>query len=141
MKSIKFFIIALLFCGTFQMANAQKKKAGNLVVQTKLTETLGSYDQRKLYRDFLTSYMADCPYISNFSVHEAVGSSDNHKVVWEYQVNSWDDITKFYSWVSQHIKQKDETGLRKAMTPFEPDYNIGGKIQVTPFKESMLAKH
>ena len=141
MKSMtKMLMIVLLCCSSFHFTDAQKKP-GDLVVKTNLTESLGSYDQRKLYRDFLVSYMKDCPYISNFTVVEAAGSDDNHNVVWQYQVDSWQDITKFYDWVAKHVKDKDETGFRKAMTPFQPDYNIGGKIQVKPVDKAMLAQH
>lgn len=132
-------VVAILFSSVSFMASAQKK-SGKLVVKTQLTEAKGTYDQRKLYREFLTTYMDKCPYISNFSIAEAIGSTDNHKVVWRYDVNSWEDITKFYNWISKNIKEERQGGLVKAMTPYQPDYNIGGKISVHKINEAALAK-
>lgn len=140
MKNVtRVLIVAILFSGVSLMAHAQKQ-SGDLEVKTQLTEAKGTYEQRKLYREFLTAYMKKCPYISHFSIHEAVGSTDNHKVVWRYEVNNWEDITKFYHWVSQHIESKKEGGLVKAMTPYAPTYNIGGKIHVEELNKAALAK-
>ncbi len=140
MKSIsKILLVAILLSGFSLMAGAQKK-SGKLEVKAQLTEVKGTYDQRKLYRDFLTEYMTKCPYISHFSIREAVGSSDNHKVVWSYQVDSWEDITKFYHWVSKQIGAKEENGLAMAMTPYAPDYNIGGRIHVGKTNGAALAR-
>ncbi len=140
MKTIsKALIVVLLFTGFTFSGHAQQRK-GNLEVTTQLKETNGSYDQRKLYREFLISYMKNCPYISNFNIRETTQTSDNHDVTWSYDVNSWDDITKFYGWVESHLKPGKNGGLKKAMTPYQPDYAIGGKIQVHKAQKGTLAK-
>lgn len=139
MKSITTILFAaLLVSGSFFAAQAQKA-SGRLTVSTQLKETNGTYDQRQLYRQFLTNYMQECPYISHFSIYEAPGSSDNHEVVWSYEVNNWQDITEFYAWVNQQLKSKDD-GLKKAMTPYQPDYTIGGQINVQKTKDARLAR-
>lgn len=141
MKTIAKFLLAIIITSTSMLAaNAQHQSKGKLEVNTRLTETEGSYTQRKLYREFLAEYMKDCPYISNFSVREAVGASDNHEVVWTYDVNSWDDITRFYSWINGKIKSRTDDGLKKALTPFKPDYALGGRIKVTERGKGALAR-
>jgi hypothetical protein len=136
---IKLLFVAVLTTGITVAANAQKH-SGKYEVSTQLKESRGSYDQRKLYREFLSEYMKNCPYISNFSIHEAIGSADNHNIVWKYDVNGWDDITKFYGWISEQIKSKQDNGLMKAMTPYEPDYAIGGQIHLEKRSKASLAK-
>src|SRR5690625_4756419 len=135
----KLIILAVLFCSFSTITHAQKKSE-KLEVRTQLTEKQGDYDQRKLYRKFLTSYMDGCPYISHFSVQEENHSNDNHQVVWYYEVNDWKDITAFYHWLAKRIKSDKKSGLLMAMTPFKPDYDLGEKIQVSPIKKGKLAK-
>lgn len=143
---IKMLFAALLIGGTAFAANAQDsqfqvdQKPGKYEVNTQLIEQTGTYDQRKLYREFLTEYMNNCPYISSFSIHEAIGSHNNHEVVWTYDVNGWNDITRFYSWVSDQLKSAKDEGLKKAMTPYAPDYAIGGQIHVEKRSKAALAK-
>lgn len=143
---IKLLFAALLISGTTFAANAQSlqsqvdQKPGKYQVNTQLVEQKGTYEERKLYREFLTEYMKNCPYITNFSVHEAVGSHNNHDVVWNYDVNDWNDITKFYSWVTSQLKASNNDGLKTAMTPYAPDYAIGGQIQVEKRSKAALAK-
>ena len=134
---VKILFIATLFSSTAFISRAQQKTE-KFTVFTSLKENSGSYDQRKLYREFLTSYMKDCPYISHFNILEESNATDNHNVVWTYEVNSWDDITKFYGWVNQQLKSKDG-GLKKAMTPFSPDYAIGSKIKVEKTNDEAIA--
>lgn len=143
---IKMLFAAVLISGTgfttiAQQSSAQTvERSGKYEVNTQLVEKEGTYDQRKLYREFLVAYMKNCPYISHFDIHEAVGSSDNHDVVWSYEVNGWDDITKFYSWVREHLQSSEDNGLKKAMTPYKPDYAIGGQIKMEKVSKSTLAK-
>jgi hypothetical protein len=140
MKKIIASVFAVLFaCGTLLTANAQNT-SGKYQVTTRLKESTGTYQERELYRGFLTEYMKACPYISHFSVQEAVGSADNHDVVWRYQVNSWNDITAFYAWVNNQLKSSDDNGLKKAMTPYAPVYAIGGQIDVQKKGKQVLAK-
>lgn len=141
MKSITSILFAaILISGIALHANAQKP-SGGLEVTTRLTETSGSYDQRKLYREFLEQYMKNCPYVTNFSVREAVGTADNHEVEWRYAVDSWEDITKFYSWLSQELKSPKESGIKMALTPYQPNYSLGGRISVAKRTKSSLARH
>ncbi len=141
MKTIsKMFIIAVLITGLSFGANAQAGK-GKLRVSTQLKEINGSHEQRKLYRTFLISYMKNCPYISNFKMDETAGASDNHEVTWNYDVNSWNDITSFYNWIEEHLKSGKDDGLKKALTPYKPDYALGGKIRVQKRGKSALAKN
>lgn len=144
---IHFFFATLIIGGTAFAASAQEsqsqnnQKPGKYEVTTRLTEKEGTYEQRKLYRGFLTEYMKNCPYISNFSVHEAVDAQNNHDVIWTYDVNGWDDITKFYSWVGEHLKPTEKDGLKMAMSPYAPDYAIGGQIHLEKRNKSELAKN
>lgn len=144
---IKYFFAALLIGGTAFAANAQESqsqvspKPGKYEVTTRLTEKVGTYEQRKLYREFLTEYMKNCPYISNFSVHEMLDAHNNHDVVWTYEVNGWNDITKFYSWIAEHLKDSQKDGLKMSMTPYAPDYAIGGEIHLEKRNSSELAKN
>ncbi|MGH2643189.1 MAG: hypothetical protein ACRDE2_04520, partial [Chitinophagaceae bacterium] len=84
--------------------------------------------------------LKNCPYISNFNIHEAMNSQNNHDVVWTYDVNGWNDITKFYSWISDQLTGSKDNGLKTAMTPYAPDYAIGGQIQVGKRSKDALAK-
>lgn len=136
---IKMLFVAVLISGFSYTSHAQQT-SGRYAVSTQLKEAEGSYDQRKLYRQFLVEYMKNCPYISHFKVSEAVGTSDNHIVNWNYDVNSWDDITKFYSWVNENIKSAKENGLKMALTPYEPLYAIGGQIHMERKTKAELAK-
>ena len=136
-KIIKMFIIALLVSGSVLAATAQQKSSGKLQVNTQLKEIEGTSAQRELYRGFLEEYMKNCPFVSNFKVQQAIGTKDDHNVVWSYNVNSWDDITKFYSWITDQLKSKGNDGLKMAMTPYKPDYAIGGKINVTERNKSL----
>lgn len=141
MKTIaKIFFVALLTGSSVFAAQAQQSNKGKLEVTTRLTESKGTLEERQLYREFLVEYMKQCPYISNFSVQPAIGSSDNHNVVWTYNVNSWDDITKFYGWVNEKLKSNTSEGLKKALTPYNPDYAIGGQINVTDRHRDRLAR-
>lgn len=138
---MKLFLVAALAVSTAFSASAQQTHSkGKLEVSTNLKETVGTSAQRQLYREFLAEYMKQCPYINNFSIHEAIGSTDDHNVVWTYNVNSWDDITKFYGWVSDKLKSTEDDGLKKAMTPYKPDYAIGGQIKVKERGKDTLAK-
>jgi hypothetical protein len=140
MKTIITSVFAVLFvCGALVAANAQNSSR-KYQVSTRLKESTGTYQQRQLYRGFLTEYMKECPYISHFSMQEAVGSPDNHDVVWRYEVNSWNDITAFYAWVDNQLKSSENNGLKKAMTPYAPDYAIGGQINVQKKGKQVLAK-
>lgn len=139
-KIAKIFLVALLIGGSALSVSAQQQSKGKLEVNTRLTESIGSHTQRQLYREFLAEYMKECPYITNFKIHEALGSSDNHDVVWTYDVNSWDDITKFYGWINEKLKSRGDDGLKKAMTPYQPDYAIGGQIKVSERNKGSLAK-
>lgn len=138
-KIMQILMIAFFAGGSVFAANAQQHATGKLQVTTQLKESKGSSDQRQLYRQFLEEYMKNCPYISNFKVEEALGSQDDHNVVWSYNVNSWEDITKFYSWINEQLKSNKNDGLKMALTPYQPDYAIGGKINVTE-KGKKLAK-
>lgn len=143
---IKLLFAAFIITGTGFAATAQQssteevQKPGKYEVTTRLVEKVGTMEQRQLYREFLEEYMENCPYISHFSVQQAVGSNNNHDVVWTYQVNSWSDVTKFYSWVGNQLKSSKEDGLKKAMTPYAPDYAIGGQIQMEKRSKAALAK-
>lgn len=130
------FVAALCIAVSF---GTQAQSTGKLRVSTQLKETNGNYDQRRLYREFLTDYLKKCPYISDFQVQEVPGSADNHLVIWSYDVNNWDQITSFYNWINTHLKKKSD-GLKVALTPFQPDYAIGGVIQVEKKSKSELAK-
>lgn len=136
-KIINMFMVALLVSGSVLAATAQQKTTGKLQVNTQLRETKGTIAQRQLYREFLEEYMKNCPFISNFKVQQAIGTTDDHNVVWTYNVNSWDDITKFYGWVTEQLKSDKKGGLKMAMTPYKPDYAIGGKIEVTERSRSL----
>ncbi len=140
MKTMRHALLALLLLnGICLLAQAQEKHE-KLEVTSRVTELNGTYGERKLYRDFLTTYMKKCPYISHFSISEAVGAQDNHDVIWHYEVENWDNITKFYDWISDHLKSRDDNGLKKAMTPYRPDYNIGGKMKVEQTSKTIMAK-
>jgi hypothetical protein len=106
---------------------SQAVRHKKFTVSTQLTENTGTYEQRKLYREFLVEFMKNCPYISDFNIRETPEKSDNRQVEWTYEVNGWKDLTAFYGWVTDQLKSKDE-GLKKALTPYWPDYSIGGKI-------------
>lgn len=139
MKTLaKTIIVVVLLIGMTLASQAQQQKR-ELVVTTRLKETNGSYAQRKLYRSFLEGFMKDCPYITHFHVQEAMSASNNHKVVWIYEVNSWGNITQFYNWIHESLKSTKNTGLKKALTPYKPDYEIGGKIQVEEKSKTSLA--
>lgn len=130
------FITAFLSSAAFAI-HAQQK-SGKLTVYSRLQEKVGTYDQRKLYREFLTDYMKDCPFISHFHIEEALNTTNNHDVIWTYEVNNWDDITQFYGWVNRQLKLK-EGGLKKALTPYQPDYAIGGQIRVEKTSDEALS--
>jgi hypothetical protein len=144
---IKMLFVALLIIGTTFIAHGRSlqapvdQKPDKYEVTTQLVEEKGTYEQRKLYREFLTEYMKNCPYISNFSIHEEIDSHNDHDVVWTYDINNWDDITKFYSWVTNQLKSSKNDGLKTAMTPYAPDYAIGGRIQVEKRDKAALAKY
>lgn len=140
MKSIISALLVTVLISGFSLTSYAQQPSGKLEVTTQLKETEGTYDQRKLYRKFLVQYMKDCPYVSHFSVEEAVGKSDNHKVQWSYQVNSWSDITKFYGWVTEQLKATKEEGLKMALTPYGPDYALGGQIHVSKRGKTALAR-
>lgn len=143
---IKFFFAGIVIAGTSYAATAQQssvpvgQKPGKYEVTTHLVEQRGTLEERRLYREFLKEYMKNCPYISDFNVQQSVGSGNNHDVVWTYDVNSWNDITRFYSWISSQLKSSDDDGLKKAMTPYAPDYAIGGQIQLEKRSKTTLAK-
>lgn len=135
----KMLLVLLLLNGICLFARAQEKHE-KLVVTSRLTELKGTYPERQLYRDFLTTYMKNCPYISHFSIHEADGASDNHEVIWHYEVKNWDSITQFYDWISDHLKSGKDNGLKKAMTPYQPEYDIGGKMKVEEISKATAAR-
>lgn len=142
MKSrIKIFLWIALVCAGFSFQAKAQKSSGSLEVTTQLKEATGTYDQRKLYRKFMEESMKDCPYVHNFSIRESIGTADNHKVEWHYRVDGWDDITKFYSWLNTKLKSGQENGVRMALTPYAPNYSLGGKISVAKRVKSSLAKH
>src|SRR5699024_11299491 len=127
MKPIIFMLLfATLTSGAVFTTQAQSKKDGKKYeVKTKLTEKEGTYEQRKLYRQFLTEFMNNCPYISHFSIHEAIGDSDNHAVVWRYDVYGWEDINQFYNWVSKHLENSTENCLNKSLSHDMSYYDLG----------------
>ncbi|MGH2645601.1 MAG: hypothetical protein ACRDE2_16745, partial [Chitinophagaceae bacterium] len=65
---IKLLFAAFLISGTAFAANAQSsqsevnQKPGRYEVNTQLVEQKGTYEQRKLYREFLIQYLKNCPY-------------------------------------------------------------------------------
>lgn len=136
MKTIsKSFIPAILFLlsGFFAFGQTQHDlpaiQQRKFLVSTQLVESNGTYEQRKLYREFLVEFMKNCPYISDFNICEKSASSDNHQVEWTYQVNGWRGITEFYNWVNDQLQSKNK-GLKIALTPYGHDYAIGGKIMM-----------
>lgn len=129
----------LLLLGTVMVSNGQKHSE-KYQVTTLLREAAGTFQERKVYRGFLEEYMKNCPYISNFSIQEPVHSTDNHEVIWTYEVNSWNDITRFYSWIRDQMKSKDQGGLKKAMEPYAPKYQIGGQISMQKTFRPAVAK-
>lgn len=136
---IKTIAVVLLLSVMSLASQGQKKNKGTMVVTTHLKETNGTYAQRQLYRSFLKDFMKDCPFISHFNVHEAIHSTDNHLVVWTYEVNGWKDITEFYNWINRSLTSDGHSGLIKALTPYKPDYNFGGTIHVEKISRSDLA--
>jgi hypothetical protein len=139
MKPIKVIFLVVVLAGACLVTAQAQQTAGKYTVQTRLKEKKGSYEERKLYREFLKVSMKDCPCISHFSVHEALGNSDNHDVVWSYQVDNWNDITQFYAWISQQLKSKNSS-LKEAMTPYQPDYTIGGQISMEKTNKAAIAR-
>lgn len=142
MKTLKVFIIValtILTCETALVAQ-QKESASRdrLEVTTSLQETNGSYDERKLYRGFLTEAMKHCPYIHHFHIIAYPDASKNNYVQWVYEVNSWDDITKFYSWINTTMHDASDSTLIKALTPYKPSYNVGGAIDVHQKGEKLV---
>lgn len=130
MKTIrKMLLLAIIFCGVTQYTEAQEKH-GKLEVTTQLTELQGNYDQRKFYRELLTYNMKNCPYISHFSVNEANESQDNHNIIWHYEVNKRDDITKFYKWLYNFLLSPQENDMKTSLTPFGPHYNLSDKTEI-----------
>lgn len=129
----------LLAFGTVMVSNGQKHLE-KYQVTTQIREAAGSYQERKVYRGFLEEYMKNCPYISKFSIEEQPHSTDNHEVIWKYDVNSWNDITRFYSWIGDQLKLEDESGLKKALEPYAPKYQIGGQIIMEKKLRSVVAK-
>jgi hypothetical protein len=141
MKIITVFMwVVALLSGPVLAANAQKP-AGNLEVSALVSETTGTYGERKLCRQFLEQYMKDCPYVRDFSVTEMPGSVDNHAVVWHYRVDNWNQITQFYGWLATRLKSSKDEGIKTALSPYGPDYKLGGRISVAKWNRSMLAKH
>lgn len=134
---VKISMVLLLLAGTGLSAWAQKAK---YTVTTKLTEGQGSYDQRKLYREFLADAMHACPYISHFRIVEQTNSQDNHDVVWTYEVSGWDDLTRFYNWVNKRLTSGEDPALKKALTPYAPQYALGGQLTMTRTSPSALAR-
>lgn len=141
MKTITMVLwVAVLCTGSVIAANAQKP-SGNLEVMSSLHETSGTYDERKLCRQFLEQYMKDCPYITDFSIREVPGATDNHVVEWQYRVDSWDQITQFYGWLAEKIKSPKKDAVKMALSPYGPDYSLGGKMWVSRTSRKALAKH
>lgn len=97
-------------------------------------------NKRKLYRDFLTQSMKECPYISNFHIIQLKDSNDTCYVVWIYDVNEWSDITHFYEWVFSTIHSSKDSTLLQALAPYKPNYSIGGAIEMHQLSKAM-AKH
>lgn len=144
MKTLKILALgSILFLALSSTVHAQQtvQKDGRYQVSTQLNETNGTYDERKLYRSFLTEAMKQCPYISNFQIVEVSGSSDNHQVEWKYDVNGWEDITHFYSWIDKNIRSSKDSTLIKALTPYRPYYVLGGKITVHKKTKDEMAKN
>lgn len=143
---IKMLFAVILLSGTAFATHAQSsakhlsQKSGKYLVQTQLTEKKGSYEERKLYRKFLENYVKECPYVSHFNIREVKASSDNHEVVWSYEVNGWKDITLFYNWIKERVEASNDNGMKEAMTPYAPDYAIGGQIQMQKRTKADLAK-
>lgn len=138
MKKIACLAVFMLTLSALIPPPAGAQTTGRLTVSTRLMETAGTYEERKLYRRFLEDCMVKCPYISHFKIEEAPSGTDNHAVIWHYEVNGWDGITHFYDWI--HLQLKDQAGsLKTAMTPYAPAYAIGGEIQATPGTRSRLA--
>jgi|GEM_PF-4546462 len=135
----KMFAIALLLTAPLILPRAQAQSVGKLLVTTHLKEASGTYEQRKLYREFLEAYMKKCPYISHFDIMEMPGANDNHQIEWRYEVNNWNGITHFYNWINEQIEEKDN-GIKTALTPYAPHYALGGDIQVTKRTKSELAR-
>lgn len=125
-------LMALFFTGITSAVYGQSsfnKKEKYHVVITKLKETTGNYTQRKLYRSFLTMAMKKCPYIKNFHVVE-LHHADDREVTWQFDVNDWGDITRFYSWMNKAVHSSVDSTLINALTPYRPDYIPTGKITV-----------
>lgn len=131
-------LIFLLITGLSGALAAQQKKSMEVV--TRLQEVNGNYNERKLYRAFLTEAMKQCPYIDHFHIIEVPGSEANHDVEWIYEVSNWGDITKFYHWMNSTIRASKDSTLIKALTPYRPVYDLGGVIDVHKSAES-LVKH
>jgi hypothetical protein len=144
MKTLKILAWAsILFLALGSAVHAQQivQKEGRYQVVTKLSETNGTYDERKLYRSFLTEAMKQCPYVSNFQIVEVSGSSDNHQVEWKYDVDGWEDITRFYNWIDKNLHSTNDSTFIKALTPYRPDYVLGGKITVHKKTKDEMVKN
>lgn len=139
MKSIKAIFLVAIIAGVSVIAAQAQQTIGKYTVTTQQKEKKGTYEQRKLYREFLEVSMKDCPYISHFSVHEILSDTDNHDVVWSYQVNNWEGITHFYDWINQQLKSSN-SGLKEAMTAYRPDYTIGGQISMEKTDKAALTE-
>lgn len=110
-------------------------------VTDQLKETFGSYGDRKLYRTFLIQSIKNCPFVSQFQISEIPGNADNHEVVWTYEVNGWNDITRFYDWIQSHMRDSGDSTLQKALTPYQPYYSLGGLIRVENKNQRGMAKN
>lgn len=146
MKTIKNgLLLAILLLSTSIVAYAQQvhktEKNGRYkyLVTTQLKETTGTYEQRKLFREFLTQAIETCPYVSNFRVTEQANGADNHSVTWTYEVNGWNDITYFYNWINHEVFSLQNSVLKLALTPYGPNYAIGGEIDMNKKDKSLLA--
>lgn len=109
-------------------------------VVTQLKETCGTFNQRKIYRNFLLQAMKECPFISNFHIIQLKDSHDNCYVDWVYNVNKWSDITHFYEWIFSTIHSSKDSILSEALSPYGPNYGIGGAIEMRKLSKAM-AKH
>lgn len=148
MKTIlNLMVVLTLFLACIAGANAQERATNHrgpknkFTVSARLTEGTGTYSDRTLCRVFLKEAMKACPYITNFHIIELNGSKDNHRVVWIYNVNGWDAITHFYSWINTAIHTTKDSILIEALTPYAPDYALGGAISVNEVNKSQIAKN
>lgn len=134
-------LAALLVGAAIHTVGAQAYFKDKLEVNTRMVESKGTYIQRQSCREFLRTYMKKCPFVSNFNIHESAGSLDNHDVVWAYQVGSWNDISKFYRWISAALRSRQDSGLRKALTPYNIQYSAGGFRGTTGHIKSMIVRN